>query len=125
MCVCVCENENERERERERESESERVGERVCVYTHVVLQGAGFTAHMASADSKHSGINHSKSIRKWKWTFIFSVVFAIPTFIIAFIPVEWVTIVPGLTAKELVLFALSTTVQVSGVSGKHLSMGGT
>ena len=69
---------------------------------------------MVSDDSKHSGVNHSKSIRKWKWTFVFSLVFAIPTIIIAFIPVEWATIVPGLTAKEPVLFLLSTIVQVSG-----------
>ena len=80
------------------------------------MQGAGFTARVTSADSRDSGVSHRKSIRKWKLTFVFSLVFAIPTVIIAFVPVNWVLITPGLTAKEIVLFFLSTIVQVGGAS---------
>ena len=61
-------------------------------------------------------MNHHKSIRKWRMTFIFSLVFAIPTVIIAFVPVEWWTLTPGLTGKEVVLFLLSSIVQVSAAS---------
>lgn len=57
-------------------------------------------------------MSHKKSIRKWKLTFIFSLVFAIPTVVIAFIPVEWIVISPGFTAKEIILFVLSSIVQV-------------
>jgi hypothetical protein len=46
-------------------------------------------------------------------TFIFSLVFAIPTVIIAFVPVEFLPITPGLTAKEVILFLLSSFIQVS------------
>ena len=61
-------------------------------------------------------MNHHKSIRKWRMTFIFSLVFAIPTVIIAFVPVEFLPITPGLTAKEVILFLLSSFIQVSAAS---------
>ena len=80
----------------------------------VFLQGAGFTARVATADAGDHDLKHNRTIKKWRTTFIFSLMFAIPTVIIAFVPYGWKDIVPGLTAKEVVLFLLSTIIQASG-----------
>ena len=58
-------------------------------------------------------------------TFIFSLVFAIPTVIIAFVPVEFLPITPGLTAKEVILFLLSSFIQVraAGINAQNVSEG--
>ena len=72
---------------------------------------------MVDDDSKKSGINHRKTIIKWALTFGFSLIFGIPTAVVAFIPVTWKEITPGLTDQELILFALATVVQVGGPSG--------
>ena len=45
-------------------------------------------------------------------TFLFSLIFAIPTVIVAFAPIEWGEIIPGLTARDVVLFLLATIIQV-------------
>ena len=74
------------------------------------LQGAGFTTKLG--DHSSSNISHSRTIRKWKVTFLFSLIFAIPTVIVAFAPVDWSEIVPGLTPRDVVLFLLSTIIQV-------------
>jgi len=39
-------------------------------------------------------------------------VFAIPTVIVAFAPIDWKQIICGLTPKDVVLFLLSTLIQV-------------
>jgi hypothetical protein len=72
---------------------------------------------MVYDDSNKPGINHRKAIVKWALTFGFSLIFGIPTAIIAFIPVGWHEITPGLTDQDLILFGLATMVQVSGPSG--------
>jgi len=81
-------------------------------HTQSHAQGAGFTATLASKGSGNLDISHSRTIRKWKITFLFSLVFAIPTIIVAFAPIDWEQIRPGLTPKDLVLFLLSTLIQV-------------
>ena len=65
-------------------------------------------------NSKKYGINHRKTIIKWALTFGFSLIFGIPTAVVAFIPAGWKEITPGLSNKELILFALATAVQVGG-----------
>ena len=85
-------------------------------FSVIFFQDAGFKAQVISADSRNSGVNHHKSLRKWRMTFIFSLVFAIPTVIIAFVPVEFLPITAGLTTKEVLLFLLSSFVQVSAAS---------
>ena len=79
--------------------------------THT-LQNAGFDARVDTDGLGSSGMSHSKSIKKWRNTFIFSLVFAIPTVLIAFLPIEWLFIIPGLTVRDVLLFLLSTTIQV-------------
>ena len=86
------------------------------------MQGAGFRARVSSGDSAHSGINHSRTIRKWRTTFLLSLLLAVPTVIIAFVPFDWVIITPGLSAKELVLFLLSTIIQVSLLSYRSVCL---
>ena len=76
-------------------------------------QNTGFQARLATNDSAHSGINHARTIRRWKATFLFSLIFGVPTILISFAPMDYGSILPGLTIKELVLFILSTIVQVS------------
>ena len=80
------------------------------------MQEAGFSAHMVSADSK-SGTIHRRTTIRWALTFIFSLTFGVPTAVVAFTPRGWHEITPGLTDKELILFALATMVQVGGASG--------
>jgi len=79
-----------------------------------IIEGAGFTARLASKGSGNLDISHSRTIRKWKITFLFSLMFAIPTIIVAFAPIDWKEIIPGLTPKDVVLFLLSTLIQVVG-----------
>ena len=68
----------------------------------------------------------SSAIHKWRRTFIISLLFAVPTIILAFIPsVPWPEVVPGVSVRDVVLFLMSTLVQVGVVSGgRGLSKGG-
>ncbi len=77
-------------------------------------QDAGFDARVDNEGGAHTGLSHSRSIRKWRNTFVFSLVFAIPTLLFAFMPITWPVIVPGLTVKEVLLFTLSSIIQVNG-----------
>ncbi len=74
-----------------------------------------------SDSSSLSGISHRRAIRKWMLTFLFSLIFAIPTFIVALIPVQWYVIIPGLTVRDIILFTLSSFVQVR-ISGLVFTM---
>ncbi len=85
-------------------------------------QDAGFDARVDNEGGAHTGLSHSRSIRKWRNTFVFSLVFAIPTLLFAFMPITWPVIVPGLTVKEVLLFTLSSIIQVnSHISIKRMS----
>ncbi len=78
-------------------------------------QDAGFDARVDNEGVTQSSLSHSRDIRKWRNTFVFSLVFAIPTLLIAFMPVQWPVIVPGLTVRDVILFTLSSTIQVNGL----------
>ena len=67
---------------------------------------------LASNGSGNSDLTHSQTIRRWKVTFFFSLIFAIPTIIISFASLDWNEIVPGLAVEDVVLFLLATIIQV-------------
>ena len=69
-------------------------------------------------------ISHKRTIFRWKVTFIFSLLFAVPTFIVALVPVDWHVVIPGLTVRDVILFFLSTVIQVGVVRGVVKDVGG-
>ncbi len=75
-------------------------------------QNAGFDARLDNEGNSQSGLSDSRTLRKWRNTFIFSLVFAIPTIIVAFMPIEWPVIAPGLNLREVLLFTLASIIQV-------------
>lgn len=60
-------------------------------------------------------LDNSATIRRWKWTFIVSVVFAVPAVLLAFLPsrVHWPSVVVGVTVRDILLLLISTVVQVT------------
>ncbi len=76
------------------------------------IQNAGFDARLDNEGNSQSGLSHSRSIRKWRNTFIFSLVFGVPTMIVAFMPITWPIITPGLNARDVILFTLASIIQV-------------
>ena len=54
----------------------------------------------------------SRSTRKWRNVFLLSLILGIPTAFIAFLPVEWKVLVPGLSLRDALLCVLSTLIQV-------------
>ncbi len=81
-------------------------------YNYNYLQNTGFTAHLCKAENSLSGLSHKRTILKWLVAFIICLVFAIPTAIVALIPVDWEYVLPGLTLKDVILLGLSTIIQV-------------
>ena len=59
-------------------------------------------------------LDNSSTIRRWKWTFVVTAVFAVPAVLLAFMPsgVHWTSVVPGLTVRDILLFLISSFVQV-------------
>ena len=59
------------------------------------------------------------SCYRWRCTFLFSLIFGIPTIFVAFINVfsyeviSWPTVYGALTLQEIILFVLATIIQVS------------
>ena len=54
----------------------------------------------------------SRSTRKWRNVFLLSLILGIPTAFIAFLPVEWKVLIPGLSLRDALLCVLSTLIQV-------------
>ncbi|XP_064404796.1 copper-transporting ATPase 1-like isoform X4 [Halichondria panicea] len=79
-----------------------------------IVKNAGFDARIDNEGSSQSSLSDSRTLRKWRNTFIFSLVFAIPTVIVAFMPIEWPVIAPGLNLREVLLFTLASIIQVVG-----------
>ncbi len=76
------------------------------------MQNAGFDARLDNEGNTQSNLSDNRSLRRWRNTFIFSLVFGVPTVIIAFMSIEWPVIVPGLNLREVLLFSLASIIQV-------------
>ena len=73
----------------------------------------GFEAKLATRSLGQADLDHSASIHKWKRTFLISLLLAVPTVLLAFIPgVPWPGVLPGVDARDIILFMMSTVVQV-------------
>ncbi|XP_019862991.1 PREDICTED: copper-transporting ATPase 1-like [Amphimedon queenslandica] len=83
-----------------------------------IIKKLGFRAQLASKDG--TGVNHSSEIRRWKCTFLLSLILGIPTVIVAFANVfdkdlvNWPKIYGGVTLQEVILFTLATIIQIFG-----------
>lgn len=79
------------------------------------MQDAGFEAHSVAKSLVQTDLGNSATIRRWKWTFIVSVVFAVPAVILAFLPsgIHWTSVVAGVTVRDILLLLISTVVQVT------------
>ena len=80
----------------------------------VVVKDAGFEAKSVAKSLVQTDLNNSSTIRRWRWTFIVTAVFAVPAVLLAFIPsgVHWTIVIRGVTIRDLLLFLISTFVQV-------------
>ncbi len=76
------------------------------------MQNAGFDAHLGNEGNAQSNLSDNRSLRRWYITFFFSLVFGIPTIIIAFTSVEWPVLTPGLNLREVLLLTLASIIQV-------------
>lgn len=76
-------------------------------------QGAGFEAKLAATSLDQGDLNHSHTIGRWRRTFFLTLAFAIPAVLLAFLPgVHWKYVFPGVSVRDILLFILSTVVQV-------------
>ena len=59
--------------------------------------------------------DNSHTIRRWRWTFVVTLLLAIPAVLLAFIPrgLHWTIIFPGVTVRDLLLLLISSVVQVT------------
>jgi Cu+-exporting ATPase len=82
------------------------------------IDGCGFKAQLASDEV--NGISHTSSIRRWRCTFLLSLILGIPTVIVAFVNsfgvelIEWPVVVGSVTAQEVILLILATIIQIFG-----------
>ncbi|XP_064383927.1 copper-transporting ATPase 1-like isoform X2 [Halichondria panicea] len=79
-----------------------------------IVKNAGFDAHLGNEGNAQSNLSDNRSLRRWYITFFFSLVFGIPTIIIAFTSVEWPVLTPGLNLREVLLLTLASIIQVFG-----------
>ncbi|XP_022797109.1 copper-transporting ATPase 1-like isoform X2 [Stylophora pistillata] len=86
------------------------------------IESLGFGASMDNNDKKRDRIDHSKEISKWRRSFLFSLIFGVPTFVIFITYVildEFEKrpnqmVLPGLSLENLLMFILCTPVQIFG-----------
>ncbi|KAK2563148.1 Copper-transporting ATPase 1 [Acropora cervicornis] len=89
------------------------------------IESMGFGASLSSNDSKKNRIDHTKEIKKWRRSFLFSLIFGVPTFVIfiSYVIMDELDtrpnqmVFPGLSLENLILFILCTPVQIFG--GQH------
>ncbi|KAL6726608.1 hypothetical protein Aduo_008563 [Ancylostoma duodenale] len=90
-----------------------------------VIEGLGYTAELASKDDQVKRLDHSEEVRKWRTTFLVSLVFGIPVMLIMVV-FHWILhtpmhpenqtpiLSPALSLDNLLLLLLCTPVQVIG-----------
>ncbi|CAI4222317.1 unnamed protein product [Auanema sp. JU1783] len=93
-----------------------------------VIEQLGYTAELASKNDQLKNLDHSNEVRKWKKTFLFSLIFGVPVMLIMIV-FHWILhtgmhpenqipiFTPALSLDNLLLFALCTPVQIIG--GRH------
>lgn len=89
------------------------------------IESLGFGASLSSNDEKKNRIDHSKEIKKWRRSFLFSLIFGVPTFVIfiTYVILDELNkrphqmVFPGLSLENLLMFILCTPVQIFG--GQH------
>jgi Cu+-exporting ATPase len=81
-----------------------------------LVEDAGFEAKSVAKSLVQTDLNNSSTIRRWRWTFIVTAVFAVPAVLLAFIPsgVHWTIVIRGVTIRDILLFLISTFVQIVG-----------
>ena len=85
------------------------------------IKSSGFNAEEVTGNKLSGLIDHNVT-RKWAITFILSLLFTLPVMFTIWTPIYWfqLIIVPGLTLRTLLLFCLSTVVQILGGSQFYL-----
>ncbi|XP_070572985.1 copper-transporting ATPase 2-like isoform X2 [Ptychodera flava] len=82
------------------------------------IEDAGFDVELQSRDTKAAGaLQHQKTIRKWRNSFLLSLVFGIPVVIIMMyfmFSKNHIMVCPGLSVENLLLFLCATPVQFLG-----------
>ncbi|KAK6743822.1 hypothetical protein RB195_010865 [Necator americanus] len=90
-----------------------------------VIEGLGYTAELASKDDQVRRLDHSEEVRKWRTTFLVSLIFGIPVMLIMVV-FHWILhtpmhpenqtpiLSPALSLDNLLLLLLCTPVQVIG-----------
>jgi len=90
-----------------------------------VIQGLGYTAELATHEDRLKSLSHEKDIRRWRTSFLVSLIFGIPVMAIM-VYFHWLihtpmhperqqkVIVPALSVDNVLLFLLSTPVQFFG-----------
>lgn len=86
------------------------------------IESLGFGASMDNNDKKKDRIDHSREISKWRRSFLFSLIFGVPTFVIfiTYVILDELEkrpnqmVLPGLSLENLLMFILCTPVQVFG-----------
>ncbi|XP_069981182.1 copper-transporting ATPase 1 isoform X2 [Penaeus vannamei] len=91
------------------------------------INGLGFTATLHTGDmGRGNYLDHKKEIRKWRNSFIISLLFGVPAMLVMVYfmammehmsHVEMCCVLPGLSLENLLLFLLATPVQFIG--GRH------
>ena len=85
------------------------------------IKSSGFNAEEVLGN-KVSDLSDHAVTKKWAITFLLSLLFTIPVMFTIWTPIKWfnLIILPGLNFRTLLLFCLSTVVQVLGGSQFYL-----
>ncbi|XP_071848505.1 copper-transporting ATPase 1-like isoform X2 [Apostichopus japonicus] len=95
--------------------DSDKIGARKIME---LIEGAGFECSL-NTDQNHATITsqHKKAIRKWRNSFLISLIFGLPvmiTMIYFMVSKKVIIIIPGLSLENLIFFVCATCVQFLG-----------
>ncbi|KAI6654634.1 Copper-transporting ATPase 2 [Oopsacas minuta] len=81
------------------------------------IKSSGFKAEEVTGNKLAGLVNHDVT-KKWAVVFLVSLIFTIPVMFTIWVPLDWfkIVILPGLQLRTLLLFCLSTVVQIVGGS---------
>jgi len=85
-----------------------------------VIKGLGFTASVRTNENRMGGLDHKKEISQWRRTFLSSLIFGLPVFIIMVYYMATkahsnpTILIPGLSLQNTLMFLLCTPVQIFG-----------
>ena len=84
----------------------------VCVC--VCVQAVGFGAEFAAKFLVPSDLQHSRTVFWWRWTFVATLLLAIPAVFLALLPrgAHLLPVCPGVTIRDIVLLLICTVAQV-------------